>query len=414
MEKDLIRMSRRERDVLKVITQVQQGKCSGVEAARLLNVSDRQVRRLLRRVESEGDAGVVHRLRGRSSNHATAAKTKELALRLVREKYAGFGPTLAWEKLQEHGKLKGQFCVQSLRRWMLAAGLWSERRKRDRHRARRPRRDCFGEMVLADASEHDWLEGRGPRLTLAGMIDDATDRVELRFALREDMGAYMSVLEGWLRKFGRPLNWYSDRHSVFYARKNLPGGDQVEEVNTQFGRALNQLDIRLIPASSPQAKGRVERLWNTAQDRLVKELRLANASTLEEAEPVLKRFEDWFNRVCTNAPASAADAHRSIAGLDVISILSEQHERVVMNDYTISFEGMVYQLLPPPWPGLRTGTVVVERRPENRETLRIRFGTRYLQWKPLRESTRRDQLSKSLAKAREASSASRASRTVER
>lgn len=414
-------MSRRERDVLKVIAQVRDQKCSGVEAARLLGLSDRQVRRIVRRVEAQGDAGVVHKLRGRSSNHAAAATVKDLALKLVHQKYAGFGPTLAWEKLQEHDKLKGLFCVQSLRRWMMAAGQWSERRKRDRHRMRRPRRDCFGEMVLAkgkpcaaDVSEHAWLEDRGPRLTLIGMIDDATDRIELRFALREDMGAYMAVLETWLRKHGRPLSWYSDRHSVFYARGNLPGGDHVEEVNTQFARALNQLDIRLIPASSPQAKGRVERLRNTAQDRLVKELRLEKASTMKDAQPVLERFEDWFNKACTNVPASATDAHRSIAGLDVTSILSEQHERVVMNDYTISFEAMVYQLLPPPWPGLRGGTVVIERRPDDPAALRIRLGTRYLQWKLLRESTRRDQASKSLAKARETLLASRASRTLAR
>lgn len=411
MEKDLIEMSRRERDVLKVIAQVREKKCSGAKAARLLGLSDRQVRRIVRRVEAEGDGGVVHKLRGRASNHAAAAKVKEAVLKLVREKYAGFGPTLAWEKLQEHVQLKGQFCMQSLRRWMLGAGLWTPRRKRDRHRMRRPRRDCFGEMVLADASEHAWLEERGPRLTLIGMIDDATDRIELRFALREDTGAYMAVLEGWLKKFGRPLSWYSDRHSVFYARANLPGGDHVEEVNTQFARALNQLDIRLIPASSPQAKGRVERLWNTAQDRLVKELRLAKASTLKEAQPVLERFEAWFNKTCTNAPVSATDAHRSIAGMDVTSILSEQHERVVMNDYTISFEAKVYQLLPPAWPGLRGGTVVVERRPGD-PTLRIRFGSRYLPWKQLRESTRRDQSSKALATARAASLVSRAARKL--
>jgi len=340
MEKDRIEMSQRERDILKTMALVMSGKRTQAEAGRLIGRSDRQVRRLLRRLEACGDAGVIHRLRGRPSNNRFDVSKRDRALALCRTKYAGFGPTLAAEKLREDDGI--EVSVETLRGWMLCAGLWQRKRHRDRHRQRRERRSCFGEMVQADASEHDWLEGRGPMLSLVGLIDDATDRVILRFHESETTQAYMNVLERWIRKFGRPVSWYSDRHGIFRAEQTVAGYDEKQSVPTQFSRAISELGMELILANSPQAKGRVERLWNTCQDRLVKELRLAGARTLEEANAVLEKFMSWFNRRCVNKPASENDAHRAIGKLDLEAILSIQHERVVRNDYTIRFESRVY------------------------------------------------------------------------
>jgi hypothetical protein len=240
-------------------------------------------------------------------------------------------------------------------------------------------------MAQADASEHDWLEGRGPMLTLVGMIDDATDRVVLRFHESETTRAYMDVLGRWIRKFGRPVSWYSDRHGIFRAEESVAGYEEKQSVATQFSRAMGELGMELILANSPQAKGRVERLWNTGQDRLVKELRLASAKTLDEANAVLDaKFSGWFNRRCTNKPASANDAHRPIGELDLNAILSIQEQRVVMNDYTIRFENQVYQLLPPALPGQRGGKVIVERRSDG--MMKVRFKGKYLAFKAVEQA----------------------------
>lgn len=379
---DRIAMSKRERDLLKVLSNVVNKSCSQIDAARFIGRSTRQVRRLLRRLERDGDSGVLHKLRGRPSNNRAEPALRTRALHLVRERYVGFGPTFASEKLlEEHGI---DVSVQTLRTWMLAEGLWKIVRDRNRHRARRPRRACFGEMVLADASDHDWLEGRGPRLVLVGMIDDATNRIELLFAEAETTRAYMDLLERWLGKHGRPRSWYTDRHRVFHAEATDAAEGHKVRTHTQFSRALEQLEIGLILANSPQAKGRVERLWGTAQDRLVKELRLAMASTLAEANATLPKFVGWYNRARQRKATSGADAHRDLSGVELSQVLCEQHERVVMNDYTINFEGRSYQLLPPALPGQRGGRVTIERTREG--SLRMRFGERYLKFEDVGEN----------------------------
>lgn len=376
MEKDRLEMSQRERDVLQVMASVLAGNRTQAEAGRLLKRSQRQIRRLQRRLEAQGDAGVVHRLRGRRSNRSLDETLMHKAIAVYREQYLGFGPTLASEKLAEdQGIVVG---VETLRLRLLSEGLWERRRHRDRHRRRRERRACFGEMVQADASEHDWLEGRGPMLTLVGMIDDATDQVVLGFYESETTEAYMDILRRWIVKHGRPLSWYSDRHGIFRAEEKVVGYSQKQSVLTQFSRALGDLGIELIMAGSPQAKGRVERLWSTAQDRLVKELRLAKARTIEQANAVLQdKFSPWFNRRCTHKAASDNDAHRPPGrNQDLDAVLSIQQKRVVANDYTIRLENRVYQLLPPVWPGLRKGQVIVEQRADG--TMHVRFKKRYL------------------------------------
>jgi transposase len=374
MEKNWIAMSRRERDVLKVMSRVIEGKRTQAEAGRLLKISARQVRRIQRRMEADGDDGLVHRLRGRPSNRRLDAAVKKQVLAIYKREYPDFGPTFAREKLdEEHGLKIGR---ETLRSWLLEADLWHERRRREKHRQRRERRACFGEMVQADASPHEWLEGRGEKMRLLGIIDDASSRVMLRFYPSETTEAYMDLMTRWVKKHGRPLSWYCDRHGIFVAYNEFK-----ERVPTQFSRALEELDIELIPANSPQAKGRIERVWNTAQDRLVKEMRLARAMTMEQANAVVDAtFAPWFNRKCVVKPASPNDAHRSLGREhDLAAIFSIQEKRVVANDYTIRLDNRVYQLLAPVWPGERGGTVIVEKRLDG--SMRVRFNGRYLEYK---------------------------------
>jgi hypothetical protein len=232
---------------------------------------------------------------------------------------------------------------------------------------------CFGELVQADGSPHDWLEGRGPWLTLLVMIDDATSKVVARFYEAETTEGYMDLLGRYCRKHGRMVSLYTDRNSIFWEEDQ-----EGQLVQTQFTRALADLGIEWIPAYSPQAKGRVERFNGTAQDRLVKELRLAGACTLEEANEVLdKTFLPWFNRHCTVKAASSNDAHRPVhPGLNLAAILSVQESRTVANDYTIRYHNQAYQILPPSRPGLRGGKVIVESRLDG--TRHIRFRGKYL------------------------------------
>ena len=380
MEKDLIEMSRRERDVLKVMSLVLKGERTQEEAARLLGRSVRQVRRIQRRLETEHDGGVVHRLRGQPSNHRLKASVREAALAAYRAKLMGFGPTLAWEKLPKKQRTMSK---RALHLWLVEAGLWQATRRRDKHRSRRERRECFGEMAQADGSEHDWLEGRGPRLVLLGMIDDATGRILVRFYAAETTEAYMDLLGRYLRRHGRPVSWYSDRDSVFRAESEK---DRERSVPTQFSRALGELEIQLILANSPQAKGRTERLWGTLQDRWVKELRLAKARTMEQANALVdRRLEAQFNRRFTVKAASRNDAHRPLGpGLELAAVLSHQEKRTVANDYTIRFENARYQLLAPAWPGERGGQVIVERRLDG--SMKVRFQRRYLEHRRIKDA----------------------------
>jgi hypothetical protein len=282
MNEDRIEMSQRERDRLKVMSSVMKKERTQVEAGRLLGLSDRQIRRIQRRLECQGDVAIVHKLRGRPSNGRIEPEHRRKVLAAYREDFVGFGPTFASEKLAE---MKLRVSVRTLREWLVSEGLWERQRKRDQHRQRRDRRECFGELVQADGSHHDWLEGRGPWMVLVVMIDDATSRAMARLYPAETTEAYMDLLKRYLRKRGRMTAMYVDRDSIFRAEKRDP--DNPQPTLTQFKRALDELEIGLILANSPQAKGRVERFNKTAQDRLVKELRLAKATTMEQANKVI-------------------------------------------------------------------------------------------------------------------------------
>lgn len=371
MEKERLELNRRDREMLKVLDAVARGDCTQESAGRLLQISSRQVRRLLRRLEREGDKAVIHGLRGRASNRRLDQSLRKACLRRYRESYSDFGPTFAAEQLARRDNL--QVSDETLRRWLIAESLWKARREGCRHRAHRMRRLCLGELVQADGSEHDWLEGRGPRMVLVGIIDDATGRIFCRFYTVETTEAYMDLLRRYIKKFGRPKQWYCDRDSIFRSedRYGQPG-------QTQFGRALKELEIELILANSPQAKGRIERLWNTLQDRWVKMFRLDGICTMEQANALLEaRLLADHNRRFAKKPQSPLDAHQGrIPAEQLDAILSIQQQRTVANDYTIRAENRHYQLHPPIYPGQRGGQVRIEQRLDG--TMKIRFKDRYL------------------------------------
>jgi transposase len=370
---DRIEMSQRERDRLKVLHGIEQGQFTQAKAAQLLGLTVRQVRRLQERLDEDGDGGLVHRLRGKPSNRQLDAKLRKRVLCEYRKHYTGFGPTLACEKLAEQDL---HVSPDTLRRWLLAEGLWQRQRRRDTHRRRRPRRACFGELVQMDTSLHEWTEGRGEAMVLITMIDDATSRILARFYPADTVEAHFDLLGRWLQKYGRPLALYTDRHGIFEAHKK---GQPDYEGETQFSRALAELDIELIKAYSPQAKGRVERSFGTAQDRWVKEMRLAKVKTIDQANTLLERLLPAHNQRFSVAPAKAADAHRAVgAAHHLTAILSVQEQRVVSNDYTIRFANRLYQLDQPIYPGERGGKVTIELRVDG--TMAIRLRDRYLNY----------------------------------
>ena len=371
---DRIPMSQRERDRLRVLHSVLDGQRTQVEAARLMRLTTRHVRRLLERLQQGGDAALIHGLRGRPSNHRKDPKLRQRALHLYRKHYHDFGPTFAAEKLAERGL---EVSPDALRRWLLAEGLWQPQRHRPQHRSRRPRRACFGELVQMDTSTHDWTEGRGEPMVLMHMIDDATSLVLARFYDADTTLNHMDLLLRWLRAYGRPLALYTDRHSIFEAQDK---GRAVSDAETQFGRALRELDVGLITAKSPQAKGRVERSFGTAQDRLVKEMRLADVRTIVQANALLDGgLQAKHNRLFSVPAREARDAHRTLgSAFNVAAILSVQELRTVANDYTVRFENRFYQLGKPIYPGQRGGKVVIELRLDG--SMAIRFGVHYLKY----------------------------------
>jgi hypothetical protein len=367
-------MSQRERDRLRVLHSVLEGQRTQVEAARLLRLTPRHVRRLLQRLQEGGDAALVHGLRGQPSNHRKDAKLRRRALQLYRKDYPDFGPTFAAEKMRERGL---EVSADTLRRWLLAEGLWQPQRRRQQHRSRRLRRACFGELIQMDTSIHDWTEGRGEDMVLIHMIDDATSHLMARFYDADTVLNHMDLLLRWLQAHGRPLALYTDRHSIFEPQDK---GKALPDAETQFGRALRELGIELIRARSPQAKGRVERSFGTAQDRVVKELRLAKVKTIVQANALL---EDGLlakhNRLFSVAAREAGDAHRAVGtAFNVAAILSLQQQRAVANDYTVRFENRHYQLDKPIYPGQRGGKVVIEVRLDG--SMAIRFGGHYLKY----------------------------------
>jgi hypothetical protein len=340
-----LRMSTKERKRLEIFAQVRRGEISVGKAGRLAGVSARQAKRIWKRYQREGDAGLVHGLRGRPGN-AGQGRVREAVLALCRDKYSDFGSALAAEYLGQDGY---EVLPQTLWRWRRQAGDLQPSRRGVRHRIRRVRRACVGELVQMDGSTHDWFEGRRASCVLFVMIDDATGRVFCRFYEAEDTASAFDLLGRYVRKYGLPMALYVDKDSIYRVNDPLAreqGRQRGQVPLTQFGRALEQLAVELICANSPQAKGRVERCNGTLQDRLVKALRLAGISTLAEANAFLEReFLRGHNRRFLSRPASAADVHRNVpSGLVLAEVLCVQEKRVVGRDWCVAHEGQVLQL----------------------------------------------------------------------
>ena len=369
-------MSLKERDRLRLVHEVERGYVPGGEAARALGISHRQFRRILKRHREEGDKGLAHRLRGRPSNRRTPLESRSEAMEIIAEHYPDFGPTLASEKLEGHGISLSR---ETVRRLMIEQGLWKPKKRRERHRMRREPRARFGELVQMDGSHHDWFEGRGARPVLIAMIDDATNEVIARFFPGESMEGLMGTLRVWLETHGRPRSIYADRHSLWVSQSGPPG-EREDGGNTQLRRALRELGIDFIPAHSPQAKGRVERLFGTLQDRLVKEMRLEGIDNIADANRFLnEKYLPWHNGKFRRKPASGADAHRRLSrGIDLDLILSEKEERTVANDYTVRWHNRIFQIGKPVYPGLRGGKVMVAVKADG--GMEILFGGRKLSW----------------------------------
>ena len=368
-------LSGKERDRLKVLHEVQGGHLTQGEAAGHLGISDREVRRLLVRIEEQGDRGVVHRLRGRASNRRLPESLRTRTLKLVKAKYRDFGPTLACEYLAKNDAV--ELSKETLRQWLMAAGLRRGKRRRvEEVHLWRPRRSCRGELVQWDTSVHDWLEGRGPRLYLVAMIDDATSQAYARFVEQDSTEENLRVLWGYLERWGRPVEFYTDKSSLFTVNRPVVEAtdEAVKQEWTQIGRALRELGIGWMAAHSPQAKGRIERFFGTAQDRLVKGLRLAGADSLEAAQTYLQEeYLPQWNQAFTVLPAGSTDAHRPLrAEHELAAILSRVEERIVASDYTIRYQGKIYQIARGDIrPGLRGGYVRVEQRLDG--TLAVKF-----------------------------------------
>ncbi len=341
MTEGILTMSSQEIDRLTVIIQVSEKRLKQKEAMDLLDLSKRQIIRLVKAYRAHGSVALVSKRRGKASNHRHKNSLRIEVNELVAKHYHDFGPTFAAEKLREDHQIDVN--KETLRQWMMESGLWNAKRhKKVVVHQSRLRRPCFGELIQIDGSPHDWFEGRAPKCCLLVFIDDATSRlVGLRFEAEETTAGYFKVARSYMEIHGRPLAFYSDKYSVF--RVNHP---DCEDDETQFGRAMRELSVQLLCASSPQAKGRVERANSTLQNRLVKEMRLKGINTMEAGNAYLPVFMENFNRRFAAEPMSSVDAHRKNLpdekALDLI--FSFQDTRTASKNLELSHHNTVYQI----------------------------------------------------------------------
>ena len=344
-ERDIIRMSQKELKRLHVIHRVIEGSITQVGAAEIMSLSERQIRRIVKRIGVEGDKGIQHRSRGKESNRKVPKSLIERVVRLYREKYQGFGPTLTAEKLFE---IEGiEVSKESVRKWLIQSGQWQKVRRVRTHRQWRERKSSFGEMLQLDGSHHDWFEGRRPKCVLMAYIDDATNRAYGRFYEYEGTIPAMDSFKRYIRKYGIPMSIYMDKHTTYKS----PAEPSIEdELNgtvplSEFGRALTELEVKIIHAHSPQAKGRIERLFKTLQDRLVKEMTLKGINTIEEANRHLDSYLAAHNKRFAMKAKEQDNLHREIPhGLTLDKILCIRTVRALRNDFTIAHNGKLYQI----------------------------------------------------------------------
>lgn len=357
--KDIIMATQEELKRLNVIHKVLDRRVTQIEASGILDLTDRHVRRLAARIAKEGDKGIVHKLRGKAAHNRTPDKIKKKTLNLCKNIYEGFSPTLASEKLFERDKIK--VSRELLRTWFIEEHIAYQSRKARPHRNWRERKAHYGQMVQADGSHHDWFEGRGPWCVLMGQIDDATSIVSAEFHDYEGTLPFMASFKSYIKAKGIPISVYIDRHTTYKSNKKPSIEDELEnrEPLTEVGRALKELGVEVMFAHSAQAKGRVERLFRTFQDRLVKEMRLRKIKSIEEANRFLKEYLPVYNKRFAVPAAKEANLHRPLAkGVDLDRILCVKTERVLRNDFTVAYNNKLYQVED----NVRAGKVVVEDR----------------------------------------------------
>jgi transposase len=345
---DMIMARQGELRRLHIIQKVLERVIKQVEAAEILSLSSRQIRRIIKRIRIEGDKGIIHKSRGRPSNRRIPGKIRDKVIQLYRKQYQDFGPTLASEKLLQRDGIRVN--DETLRMWLIEAGDWKKTRKRRAHRQWRERKHHYGEMVQIDGSHHDWFEGRGPRCVLMGYIDDATGKVFGRFYDYEGTIPAMDSFRRYIKKSGLPMSVYLDKHTTYKSTAKATIQDELNNTQplSEFERALKELGVEVIHANSPQAKGRIERLFGTLQDRLVKEMRLRGIRTIEEANAFLEAYLPVYNRRFSVCPKGRDNLHRSLVkGTNLDAILCIKTERTLRNDFTVAHNQKLYQVEDP-------------------------------------------------------------------
>lgn len=343
-------MSNEEINQVEIFEKLKRRELKQGKAANILGLSVRQVKRKLRKYKLDGAKSLVHKSRGRTSNRKISQEKLDEAIILIRDKYWDFGPTLANEKLDKIHKIK--LSVEKVRQEMIRTGIWKPRKKRKAsYHQLRERRACFGEMIQLDGSPHDWFEGRAPKCNLNVSVDDATNTFSVKFSKTETTQDYFKLLEEYINQYGLPLAIYADKHSIF--RVNKPGNLDLKKPSkhdkyeglTQFGRACKELGIELIFAHSAQAKGRVERVNQTFQDRLVKEMRLEGISSITDANNFVPKYMKKFNKMFSKPPKSSVDMHRKLdKNIDLSNILCIKETRVVSKNLTFQFNNTIFQI----------------------------------------------------------------------
>jgi transposase len=358
----------------KILSRVEGKQIPLTEAAVQLEISYRQVKRLIKAYREGGDAALIHGNQGKPSNRKSDETVRKAALEAYRKRYADFGPTFAAEKLEEVEGVKVN--AETLRRWLMEEGLWQRKRRSNPYRSRRERRACFGELLQFDGSHHDWFEGRRGKCCLMNMVDDATGITHSMLFEQETTEAAMTVLLYWIKKYGIPQAVYCDHKNAFTLKHEPDLDEQLAgaEVRSPFELACDKLGIQIITANSPQAKGRVERNHGVYQDRFVKELRLAGISSIEEANTFLRKtYLPKINRKFARPAADPSDAHAPLFDLDLRDVFCFEHKRVVSNDLVVRFETKLYQI---------RQDSPARPRPKDKVLIRIHLdGTMHFYWK---------------------------------
>lgn len=343
--KDIIMLSQEERKRLHVFHKVLEGELKQVEAAEILSLSFRHVNRLVNKIRREGDKAIAHKSRGKPSNRRLPEKQKEKILNLYRERYKGFGPTLFAEKLLLYHETR--ISDETLRNWLIESGDLKKNRKGRNHRKWRERKSHFGEMVQMDGSHHNWFEERGDKSVLMGYIDDATGEVFGRFYEYEGTIPAMDSFKHYALQYGLPMSIYLDRHTTYKSTGKPTIEDELNNTKplSEFERAMKELGVKVIHANSPQAKGRIERLFKTLQDRLVKEMRLENIKTIEEANMFLQEYLPLYNKRFAVKPTKEVNLHREIPKTQSLDkVLCIKTERALRNDFTVAHNRKLYQI----------------------------------------------------------------------